>query len=497
MYTVPHFIQGKNITQPGPAQQIFNPATGQVIGQAFLAQADLVNQAVQAAKSALTTWSTTSPSYRAAILVKFRNLVDQHLDEIAHLITQEHGKTLNDARASIERGIDVLAYACDITNHLRGNFSLNIATDVDSYSLRQPLGVCVGITPFNFPAMIALWMFPLAIACGNTFVLKPSEKDPSAVVRLAELITEAGLPPGVLNVIQGNAETVQMLIKHPDTRAISFVGSTSVAENVYKMATQVAKRVQAFGGAKNHAVIMPDADLDLVTHNILTAAYGSAGERCMAISVVVAIGDSVADALVHQLKPKIESLRVGPGDQPNIDMGPLITREHWQKVNTYVEQGIQEGAVLVVDNRHLASLSNSHGFYMGGCLFDYVEPQMRIYREEIFGPVLSIVRVADLESALRLINEHTYGNGTAIFTQRGDIARTFASRVQVGMVGINVPIPVPAAYYSFGGWKHSMFGDIHMYGAEGIQFYTRLKTVVQRWPNVSSTLPGFIMPTLK
>lgn len=480
-YRIPHYIDGKNISPTSRTQNIFNPATGEIIGEVLLADKNIIDQAVSAAKKAFPEWSSLSPLKRSRILFKFKSLLEEHLAELAQLITQEHGKTLSDARGSIQRGIDVVEFACGIPSHLKGQFIEEVASDMDSYSLRQPLGVCVGITPFNFPGMIPLWMFPIAIACGNTFVLKPSEKDPSCSIRIAELAKEAGLPNGVLNIVQGDKEAVDALLIHPDVKAVSFVGSTNVAEYVYKNATAHGKRVQAFGGAKNHCVVMPDADLDQAVDAIVGAAYGSAGERCMAISVVVAVGDKTADELIKKIKPRVDALKIGSGTEANIEMGPLVTQAHWERVNAYIDLGIKEGAKLLIDGRQFKSKNNPNGFYMGGSLFDAVKPGMRIYQEEIFGPVLSIVRVPDLNSAIKLVSEHEYGNGTAIFTQDGGTARTFASKVQVGMVGINIPIPVPVAAHSFGGWKRSMFGDIHMHGAEGIQFYTKLKTVTARW----------------
>lgn len=497
-YTVDHFINGKR--KPGvqnPRQDLYNPATGEVIGHVSLATNADVATAVAAAKAAFPAWAATPPLRRARVLFKYNALLNQHLDEIAKLITQEHGKTLNDARGSVQRGIEVVEFACGIPDHLKGAFAEEIGTGIDSYSVRQPLGVCVGITPFNFPAMVPLWMFPMAIACGNTFVLKPSEKDPSCSLLLAELMHQAGLPDGVLNVIQGDKVAVDSLLTHPDVKAVSFVGSTPVAEYIYQTATAHGKRVQALGGAKNHCVVMADADLDQAADAIIGAAYGSAGERCMAISVVVAVGDKVADELIKRIAPKVKQLKIGPGMEEGVEMGPLVTQQHLAKVKSYIELGIQEGAKLIVDGRQYKNPQHPNGFYLGGCLFDHVQPDMRIYKEEIFGPVLSIVRVADFDSAVKLASEHEFGNGTAIFTRDGDTARTYASKVQVGMVGINIPIPVPVAYHSFGGWKRSLFGDIHMHGPEGIQFYTRLKTITQRWPSGIKEGDHFVIPTMK
>lgn len=493
-YQVPHFINGQQVSADGRKLDIYNPSIGEIIGQVTMADHSIVEKALSAAKQAFPAWSATTPLKRARILFKYKALLEEHLDELAKLITQEHGKTLSDARGSIQRGIDVVEFVCGIPNHLTGTYAEDVATEIDSYSVRQPLGISVGITPFNFPAMIALWMFPMAIACGNTFILKPSEKDPSCALLLAELAKKAGVPDGVLNVIQGDKEAVDLLLTHPDVKSVSFVGSTPVAEYVYKTATAQGKRVQAFGGAKNHCVVMPDADINQTVDAIIGAAYGSAGERCMAISVLVAVGDSLADELIEKMKPRVKALKIGPGTKPDIEMGPLITSAHWDRVKSYIDLGVQEGAELIVDGRHYQSQDCPNGFYMGGSLFDKVKSSMRIYREEIFGPVLIVMRVPDFDSALQLVNDHEYGNGTAIFTRDGKIARTFASKVQVGMVGVNVPIPVPASFHSFGGWKRSLFGDIHMHGHEGMRFFTKLKTVTQRWLK-DETGSDFNIPT--
>ena len=493
VYQVAHLINGEMISEKGRMQDIYNPASGEVIGQVPMADNHMVERAIAAAKAAFPKWAATTPIKRARILFKYKALLEAHIDEIAAIVNREHGKTLEDARGSIQRGIDVVEYACGIPTHLRGHYAEDVATDIDSYSVRQPLGVCVGITPFNFPAMIPLWMFPISIACGNTFVIKPSEKDPSCAMKLVELAKQAGLPDGVVNVLHGDKEAVDMLLMHHDVKAVSFVGSTPVAEYVHKMGVSYGKRVQAFGGAKNHCIVMPDADLDMTVDAIVGAAYGSAGERCMAISVVLAVGDQLADALIEKIKPKVENLKIGPGTQAGIEMGPLVTEVHLAKVKSYVDLGVKEGAKLLVDGRQYQQ-KDSKGFFMGGCLFDNVTPAMRIYREEIFGPVLVFVRVPDFDTALKLINEHEYGNGTAIFTSDGNTARTFATKVQAGMVGINIPIPVPVAYHSFGGWKRSIFGDMHMHGIEGVQFYTKLKTITQRWLHSSKT-SAFVMPT--
>lgn len=491
-YQISHFINGKNIPSSGKTLNIYNPATGEVKGTVALADKSIIDQAIAAAKNAFPEWSTFTPLKRARILFKYKQLLEQHIDELAELVTKEHGKTLSDARGSVQRGIEVVEFVCGIPNLLKGHYSEDVSTEMDSYSVRQPLGVCVGITPFNFPAMIPLWMFPMAIACGNTFVLKPSEKDPSCSIRLVELAKEAGLPDGVVNVVQGDKEAVDLLLAHPDVKAVSFVGSTPIAEYVYKTATSHGKRAQAFGGAKNHCVVMPDADVEQTADALVGAAYGSAGERCMAISVVVAVGDKLADELIAKIKPRVANLKIGAGTLAGIEMGPLVTQAHYDRVKSYIDLGVKEGAELVIDGRNYKSKDG--GFFMGASLFDKVKPNMRIYKEEIFGPVLSIARVPDLDAALKLVNEHEFGNGTAIFTRDGHAARKFANQVQVGMVGINIPIPVPVAYHSFGGWKRSLFGDIHMHGSEGVQFYTKLKTITQRWPKDEKIGAEFSMP---
>jgi malonate-semialdehyde dehydrogenase (acetylating)/methylmalonate-semialdehyde dehydrogenase len=495
---VGHLIAGKPVAgASGRFGDVFDPATGQVTKRVAFASRQEVDAAVAAAAAAFPAWAATPPARRAKVMFKFKQLLEAHADELTRLITSEHGKVLSDAAGSLARGIENVDFATAIPQLQKGEYSESVGTGIDSYTLRQPLGVCVGITPFNFPAMVPLWMFPLAVSCGNTFVLKPSERDPSCGYRLAELALEAGLPPGVLNVINGDKEAVEALITHPGVAAVSFVGSTPVAEHIHRTATQHGKRVQALGGAKNHAVVMPDADLDQAADALMGAAYGSAGERCMAISVGVAVGDQVADGLVSRLKERLARLQVRPGTDPRADMGPLVTREHLARVTGYVEQGVKEGARLVVDGRGARVEGGEGGFFLGGCLFDHVSNQMRIYKEEIFGPVLSVVRVATAEQALKLVNEHEYGNGTAIFTRDGGVAREFVSRVQAGMVGVNVPIPVPVGTHSFGGWKRSLFGDHAIYGAEGVHFYTRLKTVTARWPGSEARGPEFVFPTMK
>jgi len=491
-----HFIAGRRHEgTSGRAGSVFNPATGQVTANVSFASQQETRAAIQAARAALPAWSETPALQRARVLFRFKALLDTHIDELAALITSEHGKVLADARGEVTRGVEVVEFACGIPHLLKGEFSDNVGGGIDSWSLRQPVGVCAGITPFNFPAMVPLWMFPVAIACGNTFVLKPSEKDPSCGLRLAELLAEAGLPPGVLNVVNGHREAVDTLLTDTDVAAVSFVGSTPIARHVYETAAQAGKRVQALGGAKNHMVVLPDADARLAAQALMGAAYGSAGERCMAISVAVAVGDA-GDRLLAELRPLIAALKVGPGTMPGVEMGPLVTREHLQRVRDYVDLGVQEGATLVVDGRSLQVPGHSDGFYLGATLFDRVEPHMRIYREEIFGPVLIVVRVPDLRAALALVNAHEFGNGTAIFTRDGAAARVFCHEVQVGMVGVNVPIPVPMAFHNFGGWKRSLFGDLHVHGPDGVRFYTRLKTVTARWPTQRSG-SDYVMPTMK
>jgi malonate-semialdehyde dehydrogenase (acetylating)/methylmalonate-semialdehyde dehydrogenase len=466
----------------GRSGELFNPATGEQAGTVALATAAEVDRAVNAALAAWPAWAATPPIRRARVIWRFKELVEARRDEIAALIVAEHGKVKSDALGSIQRGLEVVEFACGIPHLLRGDFTEQVGSAVDSFSMRQPLGVCAGITPFNFPAMVPLWMFPLALACGNAFVLKPSERDPSAPLLLGELMKEAGAPDGVMNVVNGDKVAVDAILHHPGIAAVSFVGSTPIAEYVYATGCAAGKRVQALGGAKNHMVVMPDADLDMATDALIGAAYGSAGERCMAVSVAVAVGDRAADALIGAMKPKIERIKVGPGTDPQAEMGPLVTKQHYDKVKGYIDLGVKEGATLVVDGRGLKLQGYEGGYYVGPSLFDRVTPTMRIYKEEIFGPVLSVVRAKDYEQAVKLVNEHEYGNGTAIFTRDGDAARDFASRINIGMVGVNVPIPVPVAYHSFGGWKRSLFGDHGTHGMEGVRFYTRLKTVTSRWP---------------
>jgi malonate-semialdehyde dehydrogenase (acetylating)/methylmalonate-semialdehyde dehydrogenase len=482
--TIGHFIDGVALDgNSGRYGDVYNPSTGEVVHKVALATADETCEAIRSASEALPAWAATPPAKRAQVLFSFRNLLISHLDELAGILSLEHGKTIDDAKGSLTRGLEIVEFACGAPQLLKGQYSEMVASGVDSYAIRQPVGVCAGITPFNFPGMVPMWMFPLALACGNTFVLKPSEKDPSTPLRLAELMIEAGLPAGVLNVINGDKEAVDTLLTDPRVEAISFVGSTAIGEYVYQTGSHHGKRVQALCGAKNHMVVMPDADLDQVVDAVIGSAYGSAGERCMAISVLVIVGDETADRLVEMLAPRIEGLKVGPFTDSSSEMGPLVTPQHLQKVTGYVDLGVEEGAELVVDGRQIEVPGHEEGCFLGGCLFDRVTPRMRLYQEEIFGPVLSVVRAEDYEQALKMVNDHEYGNGVAIFTRDGDAAHDFSTRVRVGMVGVNVPIPVPVAYHSFGGWKRSLFGDHSIHGTEGVHFYTRLKTITSRWPS--------------
>ena len=497
MSLIQHFVNGKsykgNSNRKG---KVFNPATGEQESEVILGSKEDLNNTVNIARKAFESWSLKPPLQRARVMFKFKELIERNSEEIAKLIVSEHGKVYEDAKGSLTRGLEVVEFACGIPQMLKGEFTENVGSEVDSWSIRQPLGVCAGITPFNFPAMVPMWMFPMAIACGNSFILKPSEKDPSCSFKLAELLSEAGLPDGVLNVVNGDKEVVDAILENKDIQAVSFVGSTPIAKYIYENAARNEKRVQALGGAKNHCVVMPDCDLDQAVNGLMGAAYGSAGERCMAQSVAVAVGD-IGDRLVDKLSKKVEVLKVGPGMDKNSEMGPLITKEHLQKVRGYVDIGVKEGAKLVVDGRNLKLQGYENGFFIGGCLFDNVKKDMRIYKEEIFGPVLSVVRAKDFEEASKLVNDHEYGNGVSIFTRDGDAARTFSSKIKVGMVGINIPIPVPMAFHSFGGWKKSLFGDQHMHGPEGVRFYTKLKTITSRWPSGIRSNPEFVMPTMK
>jgi malonate-semialdehyde dehydrogenase (acetylating)/methylmalonate-semialdehyde dehydrogenase len=497
MRQLTHYINGRPVeSRSGRFTEGFNPATGEVTRAVPLADVSEVDAAVAAAQAAFPAWSETPPLKRARILFKFKALIEEHQNELAEIITREHGKVFSDALGEVTRGLEVVEFACGIPHLLKGEYTDQIGGGIDNWSMRQSLGVVAGITPFNFPMMVPCWMFPVALACGNTFVLKPSERDPSCSLRLAELLKEAGLPDGVFNVVHGDKAAVDALIANPHVEALSFVGSTPIAEYIYSEGTKRGKRVQALGGAKNHMVVMPDANLDQVTDALMGAAYGSAGERCMAISVAVAVGD-VADKVIERLVPRVKSLVVKNGMESDAEMGPLVTAQHRAKVAGYIEDGVAAGAKILVDGRGLKVPGHENGFFLGGTLFDHVTPNMNIYREEIFGPVLCVVRVPDFASAVELINAHEFGNGVACFTSDGGIARAFARQIKVGMVGINVPIPVPMAWHSFGGWKRSLFGDHHAYGEEGIRFYTRYKSIMQRWPDSIGKGAEFTMPVAK
>jgi malonate-semialdehyde dehydrogenase (acetylating) / methylmalonate-semialdehyde dehydrogenase len=498
MREIGHFIQGKEVAgASGRHGEVFNPNTGEVQAHVAYAARREVEQAIADAEAAQPTWAATNPQRRARVLFKFLELVQKEYDSLAALLSSEHGKTIADSKGDIQRGLEVVEFACGIPHLLKGEFSESAGPGIDLYSMRQPLGVVAGITPFNFPAMIPMWKFAPALACGNAFILKPSERDPSVPMRLAELLVEAGLPKGVLNVVNGDKEAVDTLLTDPRVKAVGFVGSSGIAEYIYATGCAHGKRVQCFGGAKNHMIVMPDADMDQAVDALIGAGYGSAGERCMAVSVAVPVGRKTADVLVEKLIPRVESLKIGPSSDPQADYGPLVTKAHMQKVRDYVDLGIQEGAKLAVDGRSFKMQGYENGFFMGGCLFDEVKPEMRIYKEEIFGPVLSVVRAKDYDEALRLPSEHEYGNGVAIFTRDGDAARDFTSRVQVGMVGVNVPIPVPLAYHTFGGWKRSGFGDLNQHGPDAIRFYTKTKTVTARWPSGLKEGAEFVIPTMK
>jgi len=494
-----HFVAGRHVKgTSGRFGDVYNPATGEVQAKTPLASTAEMRAAVEAAQKAFPEWSAQNPQKRARVMFNFKALVEKNMDELAAMLSAEHGKVIADSKGDIQRGLEVIEFACGIPHLMKGEYTESAGTGIDVYSMRQPLGVVAGITPFNFPAMIPMWMFGVAIAAGNTFICKPSEKDPSVPLRLAELFLEAGAPPGVLNVVHGDKEAVDAILKDPDIKAVSFVGSTAIAEYVYMTGTAHGKRVQAMGGAKNHAIIMPDADLDQVVDDLIGAGYGSAGERCMAIAVAVPVTDKLGDELVRRLKPRVEELKVSLPTDPAANYGPLVTREHREKVKGYIEMGVKEGAELVVDGRNFRMQGYENGFFLGGSLFDHVKPHMRTYQEEIFGPVLQIARAQTFEEAAALPSKHAYGNGVAIFTRDGDAAREFASKVQVGMVGINVPIPVPLAYHTFGGWKRSAFGDVNQHGPEGVRFFTKIKTVTARWPK-GGVREGssFVIPTMR
>ncbi|AXM96730.1 CoA-acylating methylmalonate-semialdehyde dehydrogenase [Pseudomonas plecoglossicida] len=497
MSIVQHLIHGELVTKGERTADVFNPSTGQAVRKVELASRATVQEAIDSAKAAFPAWRNTPPAKRAQVMFRFKQLLEQNEAKISQMISEEHGKTVEDAAGELKRGIENVEFACAAPEVLKGEYSRNVGPNIDAWSDFQPLGVVAGITPFNFPAMVPLWMYPLAIACGNAFILKPSERDPSSTLFIAQLLLEAGLPKGILNVVHGDKEAVDALIEAPEVKALSFVGSTPIAEYIYAEGTKRGKRVQALGGAKNHAVLMPDADLDNAVSALMGAAYGSCGERCMAISVAVCVGDQVADALIAKLEPQIKALKIGAGTSCGLDMGPLVTAAARDKVVGYIDDGVAAGAKLVVDGRGFRVAGNEDGYFVGGTLFDKVTPEMRIYKEEIFGPVLCVVRVNSLEQAMQLINDHEYGNGTCIFTRDGEAARLFCDEIEVGMVGVNVPLPVPVAYHSFGGWKRSLFGDLHAYGPDGVRFYTRRKAITQRWPQrASHEASQFAFPSL-
>ncbi len=492
-----HYIGGKVVEgQSGNFGEVYNPAIGEKIREVAFASEAEVGMAVEVAQAAFPDWAAQSPLRRSRVLFKLKSLIEANMDRLAALITEEHGKTVEDAKGSITRGLEVVEFACGVPHLLKGEFTEGVGPGIDAFSVRQPLGVVAGITPFNFPAMIPLWMSPIAIGCGNTFILKPSEKDPSFSLALAELFLEAGAPEGVFNVVQGDKVAVNAILAHPDIKAVSFVGATPTAEYIYQTGCAHNKRVQALGGAKNHMIVMPDADMDQASDALLGAGYGSAGERCMAVSVAVAVGDQVADQILERLVPKVRALKIGPGTDPDVEMGPLVTKDHYDKVRGLIDKGVAEGAELVVDGRDFRMQGYEKGYFMGGSIFDHVTKDMEIYRNEIFGPVLSMVRAKSYDEALALANDHEFGNGTAIFTRDGDTARHFANQVNIGMVGVNVPIPVPMAFHSFGGWKRSLFGDHHMHGPEGVRFYTKMKAITSRWPTGIRSGADFSIPTL-
>jgi malonate-semialdehyde dehydrogenase (acetylating)/methylmalonate-semialdehyde dehydrogenase len=490
-----HYINGQYSYDTERTGDVFNPATGKIIKQVAYADAEPIDRAILAAQEAFPAWQSTSPIKRARIMFRFKELLEQHTDTIVRLITEEHGKVLDDARGEFSRGLEIVEYACAAPELLKGEHTRNVGGGIDSWSDFYPLGIVAGITPFNFPVMVPMWMYPMALICGNCFILKPSEKDPGASLYIADLIKQAGLPDGVFNIINGDRDTVELLLTDERIAAVSFVGSSTIAKSIYRTASEHGKRVQALGGAKNHAVVLPDADLDNVVQSLLGAAYGSCGERCMAISVVVAVGDETADKLVERLATEIRKFRIGNGKEPEMDLGPLISREHRNKILAYLETGIQEGASLIVDGRNLSIPGHEEGFFLGGCLFDYVTPDMQICREEIFGPVLCVVRSDSLDQAMQIIEQNPYGNGSCIYTRDGGLAHYFCENINIGMVGVNVPLPVPAAYHSFGGWKQSFFGDLSIYGPDSIRFYTRRKTISQRWPGDTSGRAQFSFPS--
>jgi malonate-semialdehyde dehydrogenase (acetylating)/methylmalonate-semialdehyde dehydrogenase len=490
-----HYINGHYSYETDRIGGVYNPATGEVIKQLAFADAEAVDRAILAAEEALPAWQSTSPIKRARIMFRFKELLELNADTIIKLITEEHGKVLDDARGEFNRGLEIVEYACAAPELLKGEHTRNVGGGIDSWSEFHPLGVVVGITPFNFPVMVPMWMYPMALICGNCFILKPSEKDPGASLYIADLLKQAGLPDGVFNIINGDRDTVELLLTDKRIAAVSFVGSSSIAESIYKTASEHGKRVQALGGAKNHAVVMPDAELDNVVQSIVGAAYGSCGERCMAISVVVTVGNEIADILVERLSTEIKEFKIGNGMNPGMDLGPLISREHRDRVLAYIEEGIHEGAKLIVDGRDHSVPGHEQGYFLGGCLFDYVTPDMQICQDEIFGPVLCIVRSENLEQAMQIIEQNSYGNGCCIYTRDGGLARYFSEKINIGMVGVNVSLPVPAAYHSFGGWKQSLFGDLSIYGPDAIRFYSRRKTISQRWPGDTPGRVQFSFPS--
>tara|TARA_Y100000590_G_C15741235_1_gene1020334 strand:- start:3353 stop:4843 length:1491 start_codon:yes stop_codon:yes gene_type:complete len=495
MKKISNFINGQKITASSKrTSPVFDPSTGEIQAEVILSNKKDFDEVVESSKKSFNEWSVVTPLNRSRVISKYQKLLEENKEELAKMVSREHGKTLEDAKGSVTRGIEVVEFASGIPHLLKGEFSQNVGRNIDSWSIRQPLGVCAGITPFNFPAMVPMWMYPISIACGNSFILKPSEKDPSCSIRLAELFIEAGLPNGVFNVLNGDKESVDNIISSPDISSVSFVGSTPVAKYIYESAAKNGKKVQALGGAKNHLVVMPDANIDQTVDGIMGAAYGSAGERCMAVSVAVAVGE-IADTLVENISNKIQKLKVAPWTDNEADMGPLISKEHLEKVSSYIDLGVKEGATIVNDGRNYKLQGYEKGYFIGPTLFDNVNNNMKIYKEEIFGPVLSVVRVKSYEEAINLVNEHPFGNGSSIYTQDGDLARNFTTNVKIGMVGVNVPIPVPMAFHSFGGWKSSLFGGHAMHGIEGVHFYTKLKTITSRWPTSIKSGPEFKMPT--
>ena len=494
MKKIKNYIHGKQVSISLKDLPVYDPSTGEEISTVVLSESDDFNEAIKSSKKALQVWSSTTPLNRSRIISKYKDLIIKNIDELASTISKEHGKTIEDAKGSVIRGMEVVEFACGIPHLLKGEFSQNVGTNIDSWSVRQPLGICAGITPFNFPAMVPMWMYPIAIACGNTFILKPSEKDPSCAIKLAELFSQAGLPDGVLNVVNGDKKIVDLIIQSKEISSISFVGSTPVAKYIYESSAKNLKRVQALGGAKNHLIVMPDANLNQAVDGIMGAAYGSAGERCMAVSVAVAVGD-IGEELVDKIHQNTKKLIISPWTDKDSNMGPLISKEHLEKVKNYIDIGVREGATLVADGRDYKLQGYENGYFIGPSLFDHVKEDMTIYKEEIFGPVLSVLRVKNYEEALNLVNNHQFGNGTSIYTSDGEVARNFTTNSKIGMVGINVPIPVPMAFHSFGGWKQSLFGDHSMHGMEGVNFYTKLKTITSRWPKSIQTGPEFKMPT--